>query len=98
MIRRVAAVAALTLAGCTAEIASPTPIATIRRPVEVQILAFNDFHGNLQTPDAVEIADPDGTRHKVLTGGAAHLAAALAGLRAGRAYTMTVSAGDTIGA
>jgi len=94
--RIVAACAGLTLVGCAAEFAPPARIA--RGPVEIQILAFNDFHGNLQTPDAVEIADPDGTKHKVLTGGAAHLAAALAGLRAGRAYTMTVSAGDTIGA
>ena len=98
MIRRLsAAFAAFTLAGCAAQIAPPVPVAQ-RGPVEVQILAFNDFHGNLQTPDAVEIAEPDGTKHKVMTGGAAHLAAALAGLRAGRAYTMTVSAGDTIGA
>src|SRR5438270_7885367 len=94
--RIVAAFAALTLAACAAQVAPPAQIA--RGPVEVQILAFNDFHGNLQTPDAVEITEPEGTKHKVLTGGAAHLAAALAGLRAGRAYTMTVSAGDTIGA
>jgi len=98
MIRRiVAALAALTLGACAARVAPPpTPIASA--PVEIQILAFNDLHGNLQTPDPVEVADPDGTKHKIATGGVAHLAAALSGLRAGHANTVTVSAGDTIGA
>src|SRR5947209_4116667 len=98
MIRRVAAaLAALTLAGCAAQVAPPARIAQ-RAPVEVQILAFNDFHGNLQVPDPVEVTEADGTKHKIATGGAAHLAAALAGLRAGHANTITVSAGDAIGA
>jgi 5'-nucleotidase len=98
MIRRLAAaLAALTLAGCGAQVAPPAPIAQ-RAPVEVQILAFNDFHGNLQVPDPVEVTEADGTKHKIATGGAAHLAAALAGLRAGHVSTITVSAGDTIGA
>ena len=98
MIRRLsAAFAALSLAGCTAQVSPPAPVAT-RGPVEVQILAFNDFHGNLETPAPVEIAEPDGTKHKVATGGAAHLASVLASLRAGHADTITVSAGDTIGA
>jgi len=98
MIRRfAAALAALTLAACTAHVTPPAQVAA-RTPVEVQILAFNDFHGNLQTPDPVEVTEPDGTKYKITTGGAAHLAAALAGLRAGQANTITVSAGDTIGA
>jgi 5'-nucleotidase len=98
MIRRLAAaLAALTLAGCTAQLAPPVPMVAAA-PVEVQILAFNDFHGNLQTPDPVEVTEADGTRHKIATGGAAHLAAALAGLRGGHPNTITVSAGDTIGA
>ena len=97
MIRRLAAFAALAVAGCAAKTAPPAPIAQ-RAPLEVQILAFNDFHGNLQTPDPVEVTEPDGTKHKIATGGAAHLAATLAGLRAGHANTITVSAGDTIGA
>ncbi len=100
MIRRFAAViAALSLAGCAAHI--PAPVATPSAPlasVEVQILAFNDFHGNLETPPPVEVTDPDGTKRKIVTGGAAHLAAALAGLRAGHTNSVTVSAGDTIGA
>jgi len=98
--RIVAAFAALTLAACAAQVAPPAQIA--RGPVEVQILAFNDFHGNLQTPDAVEITEPEGTKHKVLTGGAAHLAAALAGLlgggyrpRDGERVGVIISGGNT---
>src|SRR4051794_8606450 len=97
MIRRfAAALAALTLAGCAAQVAPPAR--RVRAPVEVQILAFNDFHGNLETPAPVEVTEADGSKHKIATGGAAHLAATLAGLRAGHANSVTVSAGDTIGA
>ena len=98
MIRELAAAfAALSVAACTAQVA---PLAAVqpRGPVEVQILAFNDFHGNLQLPDPVEVAEPDGAKHKIATGGVAHLAALLTGLRAGHTNTITVSAGDTIGA
>jgi 5'-nucleotidase len=97
MIRRfAAALAVLTLGACAVHTVPPAPVA--HAPVEIQILAFNDFHGNLETPAPVEVTEADGTKHKITTGGAAHLAAALAGLRAGRANTITVSAGDTIGA
>jgi len=101
MIRRiVAAIAALTVAACTAQVAPPRPVASAApaAPVEVQILAFNDFHGNLETPPAVEVVDSEGRKQKIVTGGAAHLAAALAGLRVGHSNTITVSAGDTISA
>lgn len=91
------ATAALLLGACTAQVAPLAPVAQ-RAPVEVQILAFNDFHGNIEPPPPVEITEADGSKHKIVTGGAAHFAAALAGLRAGHAYTVTVSAGDTIGA
>src|SRR5436190_9899475 len=98
MIKRfTAAFAALSLAGCAAQVPPPAA-AGEGPPVEVQILAFNDFHGNLETPPPVEITEPDGSKHKVLSGGAAHLASALAELRVGHADTITVSAGDTIGA
>ena len=101
MIRRIAAaLAALTLGACAAHVAPPAPVtaAAPKAAVEIQILAFNDFHGNIETPPPVEVTEADGTKHKIVTGGAAHLAAALAGLRVGHANTVIVSAGDTIGA
>ena len=94
------ALAALGLASCSARVAPPAALASRppAAPVEIQILAFNDFHGNLETPPPVEVGNPDGSNHKVVTGGASHLAAALAGLRRGHPDSVTVSAGDTIGA
>jgi 5'-nucleotidase len=88
-----AASAAFLAAACTT-----VPQRQAAAPVEIQILAFNDFHGNLETPPPVDVTEADGTKHKIVSGGAAHLAAALASLRVGHANTVTVSAGDTIGA
>ena len=103
MIRKfVSAAAAFLAAGCASVPPSPPapppapPVAA--GPLEVQILAFNDFHGNIETPPPVEVTEADWTKHKIVTGGAAHLAAALTKLRTGHANTVTVSAGDTIGA
>ena len=93
MLRKLAALAALCIAACTT-----VPAQRVAPPVEVQILAFNDFHGNLETPPPVEVTEADGSKRTIISGGAAHLAAALAGLRAGHPETVTVSAGDTIGA
>jgi hypothetical protein len=46
MIRRsLIAFAALALGACAARIAPPAPPPVAQGPVEVQILAFNDFHG-----------------------------------------------------
>lgn len=101
MIRRLAAaLAVLTLGACATHVAPSRPVAAppSAAPVEIQILAFNDFHGNIETPPPVEVTETDGTKHNIVTGGAAHLAAALAGLRVGHPNTVTVSAGDTISA
>jgi 5'-nucleotidase len=93
MLRQFAALAALCVSACT-----NVPAPRTAQPIEVQILAFNDFHGNLETPAPFEVTEADGSKRTITTGGAAHLAAALAGLRAGHPNTVTVSAGDTIGA
>ncbi|MCH8614703.1 bifunctional metallophosphatase/5'-nucleotidase [Sphingomonas sp. SM33] len=94
----VAALAALLLSACATQIPAPAPAPAPAQPIEVQILAFNDFHGNLESPAPVEVTDADGTKRKIQTGGVAHLAAALTELRQGHPNTVTVSAGDTIGA
>ena len=61
-------------------------------PVEVQILAINDFHGNLEPP-MLTVPAADGA---VPAGGAAYLATALKQSRT--ANSVTVAAGDLIGA
>jgi 5'-nucleotidase len=95
-LRKLAILPFAVLAACTG---TPPPIAPVdQASIEVQILAFNDFHGNLETPAPVEVTDADGSKRKVVTGGAANLAGALAQARAGQPYSVTVSAGDTIGA
>jgi 5'-nucleotidase len=91
--------ALLALAGCTARPPQVSQVAPAAAPVEVQILAFNDFHGNLEPPKlAIEATAHDGTTVQVPAGGAAYLATAAKVLRAGQRYSMTVSAGDMIGA
>jgi 5'-nucleotidase len=98
MLRKIiAATALLALAGCATRPTTVAPIAP-PAPVEVQILAFNDFHGNLEPPAPVEVTEPDGSKQKIQTGGVANLAGALTALRAGIPNTVTVSAGDTISA
>lgn len=61
--------------------------------VNVQILALNDFHGNLQPP-----AGSSGRIGTVNAGGVAYLATHVNALRATNPNTVFVSAGDMIGA
>ena len=60
------------------------------RLVQVQLLAFNDYHGHL----APDTPGPVGTTP---AGGAEFLATHLANLRAGNKHSLTVAAGDLIG-
>src|SRR2546430_12050428 len=70
-------------------------------PVELRILAINDFHGNLRPPPGgIGIADPDDKTKKVAVsaGGAEHMATLVGQLRARARNTIFVAAGDLIGA
>jgi 5'-nucleotidase len=70
-------------------------------PVDVRILAINDFHGNLRPPPGgIRIPDPaDATKTiAVPAGGAEHMATLIKQLRAGHKNTVFVAAGDLIGA
>ena len=82
--------------------ADPPPRALAQAaPVEVRILAINDFHGNLRPPPGgIEIADPADKTKKiaVAAGGAEHMATLVKQLRRGHANTIFVAAGDLIGA
>ena len=81
---------------------APAPRATAQgTPVELRILAINDFHGNLRPPaGGIRIADPDDNTGKiaVAAGGAEHMATLVSQLRQDRANTIFVAAGDLIGA
>ncbi|MEV0805687.1 bifunctional metallophosphatase/5'-nucleotidase [Micromonospora sp. NPDC050200] len=67
------------------------------KPVDVKLLALNDFHGNLEPPTG-----SSGTIAGQFAGGAEYLATQLAKLRGAteeeRERTITVAAGDLIGA
>jgi len=89
------AVSIALLAACARVPAPPPTVPPPPPPVEVQILAFNDFHGNLEPPG---ISIEDATSGKVPAGGIAHLAAQVQAMRQGHPYSATVSAGDMIGA
>jgi 5'-nucleotidase len=72
-----------------------------RAPVELTILALNDFHGNLQPPPGgIRIDDPADRTKKITVnaGGAEYLATLIKQKRQGRKHSIFVAAGDLIGA
>ncbi|MFJ4339312.1 bifunctional metallophosphatase/5'-nucleotidase [Streptomyces sp. NPDC088915] len=72
------------------------------RLVDVQLLSFNDLHGNLEPPTGssgqVTRFKADGTTEKVDAGGVEYLATHLRQAREGNRYSVTAAAGDLIGA
>ena len=90
-----AALASALLAGC----ATQPPAKT----AELTLLSINDFHGNIQaarpTPLMPRLPDPvTGEVKPQPAGGAAHLATALAKLKARDPNALVVAGGDLIGA
>jgi 5'-nucleotidase len=70
-------------------------------PVDVRILAINDFHGYLRpSPGGIRIADPDDKTKKIVVpaGGSETMATVVNQLRAQHPNTIFVAAGDLIGA
>ena len=70
-------------------------------PVELRILAINDFHGNLRPPPGgIRTSDPADKSAKIAVpaGGAEHMATLVSELREGRKNHIFVAAGDLIGA
>jgi 5'-nucleotidase len=93
MSMRLAAAFLLALGGC-----ATTPSQRVA-PVEVKIIAFNDFHGNLEPPkQAIDAPRREDGAVRVPAGGAAWLAAAIAQLRSANPNNVVISAGDMIGA
>ncbi|MET7934773.1 bifunctional metallophosphatase/5'-nucleotidase [Streptomyces sp. NPDC005322] len=75
---------------------------TPARTVDVQLLSFNDLHGNLEPPQGssgnVTETQADGTTKSVPAGGVEYLATSLRKARAGHEYSVTAAGGDMIGA
>ena len=109
---------------CAAALAAPALAAPTAGPdtskapgktqIDLQILSFNDFHGNLEPPSGssgritvtpyVDVNDIDGDGDRTdlvnykLAGGVEYLATHLKQARVGHANTVTVAAGDMVGA
>ncbi|MEN8654768.1 bifunctional metallophosphatase/5'-nucleotidase [Streptomyces sp. 21So2-11] len=71
------------------------------RTVDVQLLSFNDLHGNLEPPagsaGTVNETQPDGTTKAIPAGGVEYLATSLRDARDGNRYSVTAAAGDMVG-
>ncbi|MFE9991528.1 bifunctional metallophosphatase/5'-nucleotidase [Streptomyces sp. NPDC005381] len=69
---------------------------------DVQLLSFNDLHGNLEPPTGssgrVTELQPDGTTKTIDAGGVEYLATHLRDARKGNKYSITAAAGDMVGA
>ncbi|WP_086732790.1 bifunctional metallophosphatase/5'-nucleotidase [Streptomyces glaucescens] len=107
--RLLAAAAALATAGALAaalpSTASAGETTGKHRPgryQDVQLLSFNDLHGNLEPPAGssgrVTELQPDGTTKTVDAGGVEYLATHLRQAREGNKYSITAAGGDMVGA
>ena len=89
-------ICALALCALAAQASAQAPA-----PVDLRILAINDFHGNLKPPPGgIRIDDPDDKGKKVMVpaGGAEQMATLVKELRDGHKNSVFVAAGDLIGA
>ncbi|MCC8479445.1 bifunctional metallophosphatase/5'-nucleotidase [Streptomyces globisporus] len=72
------------------------------RTADVQLLSFNDLHGNLEPPAGsagnVSKTHPDGTVESIPAGGVEYLATSLRTARKGNPYSVTAAGGDMVGA
>ncbi|MGV9646080.1 bifunctional metallophosphatase/5'-nucleotidase [Streptomyces sp. NPDC003514] len=69
---------------------------------DVQLLSFNDLHGNLEPPSGssgrVTEIQADGTTKTIDAGGVEYLATHLRQARAGKQFSVTAAGGDMVGA
>ncbi|MFF8972501.1 bifunctional metallophosphatase/5'-nucleotidase [Streptomyces sp. NPDC014995] len=93
-----ALVAALPAGAQDTEHAKPLP----SRYQDVQLLSFNDLHGNLEPPAGssgrVTEVHEDGTTKTIDAGGVEYLATHLRQAREGNKYSITAAGGDMVGA
>ncbi|MEU6353517.1 bifunctional metallophosphatase/5'-nucleotidase [Streptomyces sp. NPDC047072] len=106
--RLVAATATLATAGALAA-ALPADAHDVQhgkplpsRYQDVQLLSFNDLHGNLEPPSGssgrVTELQADGTTKTIDAGGVEYLATHLRQAREGQKYSITAAGGDMVGA
>jgi 5'-nucleotidase len=88
-----AALVAASLVTSPAQVQAQSTVLDKDGLVPLQIIGMNDFHGNLEPP-----AGSSGRVGSVEAGGAEYLATHLATARQGKPYSVTVAAGDLIGA
>ena len=86
------ALTAAVLSGCAS-----APIAPIA-PIDIHLVALNDFHGHLEASKFVYTSARDGKETTVLAGGIDNLAAALQAFRREDPELLLVGAGDLVGA
>src|SRR3954471_6041540 len=67
------------------------------KPVDIQLLAINDFHGHLDPAQSGTISRTGDPADRVPAGGAAYLATHIRMLRRRNPHTLLVAAGDLIG-
>ncbi|HET7350669.1 MAG TPA: bifunctional metallophosphatase/5'-nucleotidase [Marmoricola sp.] len=112
--RRLASVAAAAACAATAIATAQVPSQAAKAPkppkgplMEVQLLSFNDFHGNLEAPSGSAARNTTGytlgsnklpAETGPSDGGVEYLASHLAKARDGHPASLTVAAGDLIGA
>jgi 5'-nucleotidase len=88
------AVLALALAGCATS--QPTPAA--RGPIDIHLVALNDFHGNLEASKYTYTSAATGQKQTLQAGGIDTLGAALQAWRREDKDLLFVAAGDLVGA
>jgi 5'-nucleotidase len=98
IVRRGRLVIGLICAGALSACATVPPAQSSAGVEDIQILAINDFHGNIEAPGGTTTYFVEGQQKQEQLGGAARLGATLERLRRGQAHTITVAAGDLIGA
>ncbi|MBA4865573.1 5'-nucleotidase C-terminal domain-containing protein [Streptomyces sp. PSKA54] len=93
-----ALIAAIPATAGETQSAAPVP----GRYQDVQLLSFNDLHGNLEPPAGssgrVTHVHEDGTTETINAGGVEYLATHLREARKGSTYSITAAAGDMVGA
>src|SRR4051794_20712088 len=87
------ALAVAALAALSVAISGGTLAQDSSSNVTVQLLAINDFHGNLEPPSGA-----NGLVNAIPAGGATYLATHLARAAASNPNSIIVSAGDVVGA